>query len=297
MSAVERSNPQEQDPLLKGRYVQVERVQLVLLPTTVTDSKGRPVAGLRSGDFRLTEDGRPRPIEYFATEADAPVSLAFLLDLSGSMRQETRLPEAKQAISAFVDSLGRKDRFGLIGFADKQVSWITDFTSNVRMFKARLGLQEAYGQTALYDALAACPGLVEETTPARKAIVLFTDGLDNASSLPALQAMQIARRVPVPIYAVSFIHIPREMMSPESREALLLLERFSRETGGLLFTVQNDEELHEAASRIQQDLRLQYVLGFQPDRRDGDRRFHRIQIETSRKSLHVRSRTGYYTGP
>ena len=284
------------EPVLDMRYAQVEKVQLVMIPAGVTDRKGRPVAGLTARDFSLTVDGEPRAIEFFATESNAPVALAFLLDLSGSMRQPGMLDAAKEAIHSLVDVLGHEDQFGLIGFADHQVTWITEFTSDSTTFKKRLDVQEAYGQTALYDALAASPRLVDEQLQTRKAIILFTDGLDNVSGMLPLQAVQVARQVSVPIYAVNFLHAAPEMLSTESREALLLLARFCRETGGQLITIQKPGELAAAMTGIQNDLRLQYVLGFQQDSDSLPERFRRIRLATNRPRLSVRCRAGYYPG-
>jgi Ca-activated chloride channel homolog len=283
------------DPILKGRYVQIEKVQMVMVPTTVMDGRGRPVAGLSRDDFRLSENGRPIDIEFFATEANAPVAIAFLLDLSGSMRQEGKLDSAKNAINAFVNSLGPEDQFGLIGFADEQVTWITDFTSNVEMFRTRLDVQTGFGQTALFDALAASPSLVQEQLPARKAIVLFSDGLDNHSDLDALKAVHTARQASVPIYAISFLPAPLEMLSHAKKEAVQILERFARETGGRAFTIENPPDLPAAMQRIQSDLRHQYVIGFQPPPRDGQE-FRRIRLETRKAKLRVQCRAGYYLG-
>ncbi len=276
------------------RFTQVERVQMVLLPATVTDRRGRPVLNLRREDFILLEDDAPTRIEYFATEAEAPVALAFLLDVSGSMRLPGRLDKSKSAIGSFVDGLGAADRFGLICFADDQVTWVTPFSSDARDFKLRLSVQEGYGQTALYDALAASPGMVDETPYARKAIVLFTDGLDNFSSLNPTEAIGLARQVSVPIYAISFISMPPDMISEEIRRNLALLERFSAETGGALFTIHAPEEMDRAIARIQQDLRSQYVIGFYPPDPRNDPSFRHIKLETSRSRLRVRTRTGYY---
>jgi VWFA-related protein len=280
------------DPDLQGRYVQIEKVETVLVPTTVVDRKGRPVGGLKREHFRLTQDGKPIPIEYFATEADAPVAIAFVLDVSGSMRQEERLDAAKRAIGGFVDVLRKRDTFGLIAFADAQVTWITEFTADRAVFKKRLGVQEALGQTALFDALAACPRMVDAEIQARKAIVLFSDGLDNASQLEAQRAIQLARQASVPIYAISFIPTPVELLSKERQDGLRLLAGFARETGGRDYAVRSRDELGAAMTQIQQDLRHQYVIGFEPPPRRGAA-YRRIILETTRGGLRVRCRTGY----
>jgi len=286
----------ETEPLRDMRFAQIERVQMVMVQATVTDKKGRPALGLKQEDFRLFDEGQPQEIEFFATENDAPISLAFLLDLSGSMRQPGRLDAAKAAIHSFLDAAEKADRFGLIGFADAQVTWITPFISDIPVFRKRLDIQRGYGQTALYDALAASPRLVDAEAESRKALVLFTDGLDNASQLSALEAIWLARQVSVPIYTISFISMPREMLSEENRQGLAELERFSRETGGALFAIHLPEDLQGAIERIQQDLRSQYVIGFTPGDFDASLPFRHLRVETSRSRLHVRTRTGYSPG-
>ena len=84
---------------------------------------------LRSEDFRLFEDQAPQKIESFSVEGNEPVSIAFLLDVSGSMRQSGKLESAKDAVRYLVETLRQGDRFALICFADEQVSWVTEFTA------------------------------------------------------------------------------------------------------------------------------------------------------------------------
>jgi VWFA-related protein len=279
------------------RLSEVERVRLVLLPTTVTTRRGKPVRALGPDDFRLYEDGVPRQIDLFATEENAPIALAFLLDVSGSMRLGDRLGEAKRAIRYLVETLDDDDRVGLIGFADGRVSWIAGFDEDRATFLERLESRQPAGRTALYDALAATPRLVEEQTPGRKAIVLITDGVDNASTVPRLRATWMARRVAVPIYTLGFIPLREKLLPYRAREALRLLQRFSAETGGTLFTVHRAGDLDRAAERIQAELRFQYVIGFY---RTGEARngtFRVLRLTTDRDALRVRTRRGYYPDP
>jgi Ca-activated chloride channel family protein len=284
--------------LLELQRSEHEDVRLVLLPTVVTTKKGRPVKGLRPDDFELKEDFVPHPIDYFATETEQPVSIAFLLDLSGSMRQVGKLDEAKESIQVFIDSLLEGDRYGLIGFADDQVRWITEFTSDRDNFLQRLAVQAAYGQTALFDALAATPTLVDAETGGRRAIVLITDGHDNASTVNSFKAMQLARSVQVPIYTVAFTTfadriLPKGAVSP----GIALLRRFSNETGGRLFAVGDPDDLKDAVLEIQSELRFQYVIGYHSQRTAWDGRFRRIRLDVERKGLTVRTRSGYYAKP
>jgi Ca-activated chloride channel family protein len=209
-----------------------------------------------------------------------------------------KLDEAKEAIRVFVDALRPGDRFGLICFADDQVTWVTDFTDDREQFLLRLGVQEAYGQTALFDALAATPKLVDEEAKGRKAIVLITDGHDNASTSNTFKSMQLARSVAVPIYTVAFSTmadrlLPKGRLSP----GMAVLRRFSGETGGRLFSVGDPDDLKDAVLEIQEELRFQYVIGYHSMRKTWDGAFRRVKVELERKGLEIRTRRGYYANP
>ena len=288
---------EEIDRLVELHRVEHEQVRLVLVPAVVTTKRKKVVSGLKKEDFSLQEDYVPQTIEYFGTENSQSIALSFLLDVSGSMRRLGKLDEAKEAIRTFLEALKEGDRFGLICFADDQVSWVTEFTSDRERFLARLEVQEAYGQTALFDALAATPRLVEDEVRGRKAIVLFTDGNDNASKMNTFKAMRLARSVEVPIYVISFSSLssrvlPRGSSPPDIR----VLRRFASETGGSIWSVHAPEELKEAVLRIQEELRFQYVIGYHPSRREWDGTFRRLKLET-RDGLIVKSRAGYYAEP
>ena len=282
------------DPVAEQGLIEHEQVRLILLSTSVTNSKGRPVRGLTAEDFLLSEDDAPRSIDFFATEEELPIALAFVLDVSGSMEFRGRLGDSKEIIGTFVENLRPEDRAGLICFADEQVTWVTEFTADQESFLQRLEVQEGHGPTALYDALAASPHLVDAETRERKAIVLLTDGLDNASQLSQLEAIWLARRVQVPIYTINFIRMKEKQLPRAARQNLRLLERFSTETGGASFAVHSARELTEAVTRIQAELTFQYVIGYYPPKEDRDGVFRRVRLETQRKGLQVRTRRGYY---
>jgi VWFA-related protein len=275
-------------------HVEVERVSLVLVPTTVLDGRGRPVKGLGPEDFRLTDEGLPREIEFFATENDSPTAIAFVLDVSGSMAQGDRLERSKDAIAEFVGKLDPDDRFALIAFADDQVAWITEFTSDRQRFLDRLAAQYPFGQTALYDALAAAPRLVDEEVNGRKAIVLLTDGDDNASRLSGLRAVTIARKVRVPIYALFHAAYEESILPSRIRRAVDMLGRFCSETGGTLHVVHEPEDLVQAIGHVQDELDHQYVLGFRAAAKGDGPRFRRLDVQTRSSRHDVRSRSGYY---
>ncbi len=185
-----------------------------------------------------------------------------------------------------------------MGFTDDQVTWITDLTADRDRFLRRLGVQEAYGQTALYDALAATPKLVDKEIKGRKAIVLITDGHDNASKLNNFKSMQLARSVQVPIYTIAFSRMADRLLPEGSvSRGMSILGRFSRETGGRLFSVADPDDLKDAVLEIQEELRFQYVIGYHSLRETWDGAFRRIKLELDRKGLEIRTRRGYYANP
>lgn len=280
--------------LRRLHYTESAQVRLVLVPASVTDRKGRVIRGLEEDDFRVYDEGALQEIRYFAAEAREPVSIAFLLDVSGSMRQLDKLVHAKQAIRHIVDGLRPGDQFALICFADRQVAWITEFTHDRERFLRRLEVQEGYGQTALNDAVAATPGLVDDRIQGRKAIILITDGVDNFSRIVPEEAVELARQVNVPIYTIGFLSVaPQLLLGDEPVFSLESMELFSDETGGRLFLVHDPDELKEAVLLLDNELRYQYVLGYSlhPSRADG--RFHRIRVEVDSRRARVRARNGY----
>lgn len=273
-------------------------VRTVLVPAAVEDRQGRIVRGLTEKDFRVFENQVLQKIESFWIEGAEPVSLAFLLDVSGSMRMSGKLEAAKEAIRFFVTSLRPQDRFALICFADDQVAWITEFTSDRARFLERLDVQEGYGQTALNDAVAAAPKLVDERAEGRRAILLFTDGVDNASKLSVEQSILAARKVEVPIYTVGFTGIAAPLREKTRvPENTAVLRRFSEETGGAMFVVHDPDELKESIARIDQELRYQYLLAYQPAAGTWDGTFRSIRVEARGGRLQVRTRKGYYANP
>lgn len=287
------------DRILELQHTEIEKVRLVLLPVSVEDRRGRRVQGLSRDDFKVYEDHVPQHIEYFSVESEEPLAVAFLLDVSGSMRQLGKLEAAKEAIRYFVETLRPGDQFGLVCFADEQVSWVTEFTSDRRRFLERLAVQEGYGQTALNDAVAETPRLVfEDDSHNKKAIVLITDGVDNGSRLTSDQAIDAARRVSVPIYTIGFSSVPEYVLEKgETAYNLNVIRRFSDETGGALFVVHDPDALKEAAAKIEQELRYQYLIGYYPTRRVWDGDYRTIRLEASNHRLRVRTRKGYYAEP
>ena len=284
---------------LKDMPVQEVRVRLVLLQATVTDRRGDMVADLGPGDFRIEENGVPQEITVFGRAADHPLELAFLLDISGSMRVQGKLGRARAAIRDFVGELRPEDRTALMVFADGDVVVRVPFTTDRLRFLNFLEDEEAWGQTALRDALAYSSSVLADASPGRKALILVTDGVDNASEVTAFEAIRLARQVRVPIYALGLTGLPVKMIGrgggPErGRSFLEVLSQVSEETGGVAFPVFDVADVSQAVTAVQDRLRNQYVLGYHPDGEDAESAYHRIQVVAGDGRYKVLTRSGYY---
>lgn len=290
---------EELDRLLKSGFASEIKVDRVIVPAVVVDRKGRPVHGLKAADFRLSEDRVLQKIDYFHVDPAEPLSIAFLLDVSGSMRILDKIGEAREAIWYFLDTLAPQDQAQVLTFADDRIETLAPFGTDPVTIRERLEATQAYGQTALHDAIAAAPGLVDAQRAGRKAIVLITDGVDNFSKLTLEEGVSDASRVDVPIYAIAFdtetsvlrLDAPGEGTNAE------LLRTIAEQTGGGFFRIHDPDEMKEAVRAIEEDLRSQYVLGYTPPRVSCKESFRTIELKTDRSRYRVRTRKGYFAGP
>lgn len=291
----------DEEEILRGRYVETLEVSMVLLQATVLDKHGEIVRGLGPADFKLSVEGAPRSITAFGTSENQPLQLAFLLDVSGSMGPRDKLERSKEAIRRFVAGLHVRDQIALMIFADGKVVVKKGLTRDRWEFFRALDPLEAYGQTALRDALASAPAILDGAGPGRKALILITDGVDNASRMTVMEAIQTARQVPVPIYAIAMSDLPGKMRSEirppgGGRSIFEILAEFGRGTGGTVMPVFSEDEMDQAVALVERRLRGQYLIGFNPAGEGGEG-FRRIQLTTKNRAHQVVTREGYYTTP
>lgn len=290
---------EELDRLLESGFASEVKVDRVLVPAVVLDRKGRPVHGLRAEDFRLQEDLVPQKIDFFNVNQDERISIAFLLDISGSMRLLDKMGEAREAIAYFIDTLKPNDQAQLMTFADGEVDTVARFGTDPQVVRAFLYSLKAYGQTALHDAIAAAPGIVDAERTGRKAIVLITDGVDNFSKLSLREAVASARRTDVPVYAIGFSSEPEALKvdAPKTSTNAEILKTIAEETGGGFYLIHDPDDMKEAIRSIEEDIRSQYVLGYTPPQTACDGSFRSIQLKVDRDRYRVRTRKGYFSGP
>lgn len=277
------------------------QVNAVTIAVTVQDRGGRYVDDLAKGDFKVFENGRERTVTYFRNAFDAPVSLTILLDVSGSMAIQDKLADSRAALIDLVERLlGPADETALLVFADGQVEVAAPLSNDRAVFMDALGSAEAYGQTALNDAVAVSPEFASRSGGEKRALLLITDGIENGSEASPDQALEIARRVDVPIYVIGY-KIPRSehYLARYKRASDLtaagiveVLERFSAATGGKAFFPDLPEGLAAAVGEIRRELSHQYIIGY-TSYHDPEGGYRRIEVKTPNKRHNVRTRQGY----
>jgi Ca-activated chloride channel family protein len=266
-------------------------VKLVSVFVNVTDQNGAIVGGLTKDDFHVAEDGRPQEIAVFERQSELPLNLTLAIDTSGSVKKD--MAEEADAARRFVHAILRvQDQMNLMQFAT-DVSELQPFTNKASLIDRGLMRLKADYATSLYDAIYLGS---EKLGPkdGRKVLVLVSDGGDTASQATYAKALEMALRNEVMIYSV--IDVPIEASAGRDLGGEHALITLAEQTGGKSFYVE-DGGLDQAFSRVSDDLRTQYLLGYYPHNQEPGRQFHRLQVTVPRaaaESINIRHKTGYY---
>ncbi|HEX2694241.1 MAG TPA: VWA domain-containing protein [Acidobacteriota bacterium] len=289
---------QEKPEEVRGYGVTVTSVTLAV---TVQDGRGRYVNDLAQADFTVTENGVPRSITRFSHDFNAPLSLTILLDVSGSMALQDKMAECRSSLGRFVaDLLKPSDEAALLIFADGEVEVASGYSEDKTRLLEVLARTEAYGKTALNDAVAASPEYARKGRHEKKALLLVTDGIENDSQYSPSQAAEVARKVDVPIYTVGYkIPLDEQYLSKHKRAPGLTsagivesLESFSRATGGKAFFANTPVELAAALGEVRRETGHQYILGY-TSHSSLEGGFTSIKVLTKNRKHRVRAREGY----
>lgn len=270
-----------------GQFLSDVQVQAVELPVTVLDKSGRPVEGLTQADFQVFEDGRPQAISHFSRQQELPIRLGILVDTSGSMEQT--LPEVQRVVIGFLRNLLRpKDRAFVVAFSDRP-TLLQKFTADFAgLERAMIALRADRG-TAFNDATVY--GLFQFSgVRGRKAMVVLTDGEDNASRMSFDRVLDYAQRSGVTIYVIA-IDLPVTKVMVRSQ-----LSRLARSTGGEVFFLPSNAELKKVYDTINRELRTQYFLAYTSDARTPPDVFRKVTVKVLKPGLEVRTLAGYYPG-
>ena len=284
--------PTTQEEIPTTSQTITSRVYLVNVPLTVTDKKNRLVIMMTKDDFNLFEDGKPQSIQYFSRETDLALRIGLLIDTSNSIRD--RMHFEQQAATDFLsDTIRRgKDSAFVVGF-DAESKIAQDYTDNVEKLAAAIHGLQAGGVTSLYDAIFyACKEKLLFFPPPepylRRMIIVVSDGEDNRSEHTREEALAMAQRAEVTIFAISTNRSGAEHKGDK------VLKRLAEETGGRAFFPFEANDLAENFREIGRDLRTQFLLSYTSTNTAKDGTFRAISISAADKSLHVRAKSGYF---
>ena len=309
----------EEDITLNSDDVVRVETNLTNIFFTAADKQKRFVSTLKKEDVRISEDGVPQQIFTFQPNSDLPLSLAVLIDCSGS--EERTLPEEKAAARSFLESVLRpeKDEAAIVSFTG-EVTLEQGLTGNVARLRRAIdnvtfvppsgyvggnvvlggtppisGTQQTLaGSTAIWDAIWATSNelLMESAEHQRRALILLTDGVDTISQVRMQEAINRALKADALIYAIG-IGDRYQFGIDEGA-----LKKITDGTGGRAFFPRNERELNEAFAQIDRDLRERYLIAYSSTNKSRDGSYRRISIEVTnpelRKELKLNYRPGYF---
>ncbi len=268
------------------------RVNEVNVLFIATDKHGKFVRDLNESDFSILDDHKPpQAILNFRRETNLPLHLGLLVNVSGSV--DSRFDFEQDAATSFMQHTLRAgfDKAFVLGFNSHQ-QMAQDFTDNVSLLSAGVHKLHDGGGTALYDAVyRACKEKFLKDRPdhpVRKAIIIVSDGEDNQSEVSKAQAIEMAQRAEVIIYAISTDDSGLVMRGDK------VLEQLAEATGGRVFFPFKMKDITHSFAAIEDELRSQYVVSYKPADFDADGRYRSIEISSLKKDLQVRARKGYF---
>jgi len=270
-------------------------VGLVVLPVIVTNHKGKEVSGLSQDSFHVYEDGSPQQISFFEPE-DVPVTVGLVIDNSGSMR--SKRPDVAAAAEAFARSSNPDDQMFVVNFNQ----WVhmglpidVPFTSDLQQLLDAVTKTPASGNTALYDGVSAALTHIKAGTGGRKALIVISDGDDNASRISLEALLKQAEVSSTQIYTLGVFD---EMFSgSHSGDAL---KRFAKVTGGKAYFPDSPAQIAGICQRIAGELRHQYTIGYVSSNPQSGGKYHTIHVTVSgpgNSDYRVSTRSGYMSPP
>jgi Ca-activated chloride channel family protein len=271
-------------------------VDLVRVSAVVRDHKGRFVQDLTARDFEILDNGRPRPVTDFRHDQSG-VSIALLFDASGSMQGAlASAREAAEHVLSWLES--QRDEAAVFSF-DTRLQQQTPFTAALKTLPPAMSAVVPFGATSLHDAIAQTAERVASREGHRRAVVVLTDGNDNASRLKPEEVSALASAIDVPVYIFGIVP---SIDNPSADTRTLSAERSALSgpladlaswTGGHVFVASTPGQRSIAARQIIDELRHQYLLAFESSGTPG---WHPLVVRARDRDLTVRARSGYVAG-
>lgn len=272
-------------------------VDLVQVRAVVRDRRGRFVGGLEKKDFEVIDGGHFRPLVDLQFDQNAPIRVALLFDVSGSMSVASKLSQAVTAARHFVHGLAPGDEAAVFAF-DRSLREVQPFTSDRDAIDRAFNGLRAYGQTSIFDAAAGTASRISPDRSRRQAIVIVTDGIDTSSRMTAEEVSAVASAIDVPIYVFAVVSpidhegMPDSLTDRALRDTDTPLGRLAYWTGGTTHITSTPAHASTAAREILGELRHQYLLAFEP----GPPGWRPLTVRATNRDYSVRARTGYRSG-
>jgi len=259
---------------------------------TVTDKRGKFVKDLKQTDFQVVDDSKTGTIRSFRNETNLPLRVGLLIDASNSVRDRFKFEQ--EAATEFLNQIIRSkfDEAFVIGF-DTTPEVTQDFTDSTEALSKGIRMLRPGGGTAMYDAIYyACRDKImaydKGSVATRRAIILLSDGDDNQSRVSREEALEMAQKAEVIIYAISTNTSGLKLKGDK------VMEYLAEQTGGKAFFPFKIQDVSDAFSQIQDELRSQYAISYKPADFQFNGKYHKIDILADNKKYKVRARKGYY---
>jgi len=264
------------------------RTVVVVVPVSVSGAGGHPLEGLSKEQFRLYDDGRLQTITTFA-RGDGTLTLGLVVDRSASMR--LKLPSVIDAVDGFAQLARPQDEWFVVDFNERvhrQRFGNDAFTSDATAVRGAVSGLRAAGATALHDALLEGGEQLRHGTADRKALVVVSDGADNASRHTYEDVVTLMRGVGAVVYAIGL------SAQPDDKRSFGELQRLAQSSAGKAYLLRSPAEMSAALADIVRDLRDQYLLGFVPEKADSATGVIRVTADVrGHAKVTIRSRTSY----
>ena len=272
-------------------------VGYVMVPFTVLGPHGVPITDLKRKEVSLLVDGIPVASDMFERSQNAPVSFTILLDTSGSMALGGKMDAARAAVHTLLSQRQPGDDFALYAFDAEGARGVVPFTADAGQIEQAMRRIQPYGKTAFFDALATMPERSRLGKNSTRAIILLSDGIDNASKLTRTDIASRLEGVAIPIYPLGLreaAEMPKldPKRPDEQLSDVTLLAEIARLTGGKLYLGNRPEQLEAAVATLGQNLRAQYLIGFTPTGK-GAVKYRHISLRLAGRVRAVRVRAGY----
>jgi Ca-activated chloride channel homolog len=281
-------------------------VNLVNVAFTARDANGALIENLTKEDVELFEDAVPQKIEFFAKSTDLPLTLALIMDASGS--QEHFEKKHEKDLKVFLEEvLGPKDRAFMLCFGnhlrlvsdytnspEEILSGFHDFDKGKKHFPEIGPEEDRELGTAFYDSI--FYSVTEKLAQAggRKAILMFSDGEDNSSSHNMMTAIEAAQAANVIVYTIRYTETDKHgVLNARNKYGISVMDRIAKETGGAHIDAEHTDP-HTYFRQIAEELRTSYELAYYPTNKSKDGTFRKIGIKPKDETIKIRTKTGYF---